>query len=94
MMSDVSTLQSELSELIVSVANLSHVTAAQIDPNQSLMRDGLGLDSIDILELVVNLEKKYGFKLRNDDSGREALASVRSLAEYTHRQLQGATAQP
>ena len=80
--------------MIVHVANFSHIKPEEIDPEQSLMRDGLGLDSIDILELVVNLEKKYGFKLRNDDSGREALSSVRSLAAYTQRQLQGATVQP
>ncbi|MEI6398851.1 MAG: phosphopantetheine-binding protein [Pseudomonadota bacterium] len=92
-MTDISTLQTELSQLIISVSNLSHVKPEEINPDQSLMRDGLGLDSIDILELVVNLEKKYGFKLRNDESGREALSSLRNLATYTKRQLEGATSQ-
>ena len=88
-MNQLATLQSDLAHLIVSVANLSHIKAEEIDPEQSLMRDGLGLDSIDILEIVVNLEKKYGIKLRNDESGRIALSNVRSLAEYTHRHVEG-----
>ncbi|MCX6124761.1 MAG: phosphopantetheine-binding protein [Proteobacteria bacterium] len=88
-MNHLATLQSDLAQLIVKVANISHIKAEDIDPEQSLMRDGLGLDSIDILEVVVNLEKKYGIKLRNDESGRIALANVRSLAEYTHHQLEG-----
>ena len=92
-MPDINTLQTELSQLIVSVSNLSHVKPEEINPDQSLMRDGLGLDSIDILELVVNLEKKYGFKLRNDESGREALSSLSNLAAYTKRQIEGAKVQ-
>lgn len=83
----ISQLQVELSTLIISAANLNHLKPEDIKPDQSLMRDGLGLDSIDILEIVVNLEKKYGFKLRNDASGREALSNLRSLTEYTHIKL-------
>ena len=70
----------ELSELIVRVANLKLFRPEDIDPNQNLYRDGLGLDSIDLLEVVVNVERKYGLKLRNDEHGQEALRSVNSLA--------------
>lgn len=82
-----SQLQVDLSTLIISAANLSHLKPEDIKPEQSLMGEGLGLDSIDILEIVVNVEKNYGFKLRNDESGREALSNLRSLTEYTHKKL-------
>jgi acyl carrier protein len=82
-----SQLQVDLSALIISAANLRHLKPEDIKPEQSLLGDGLGLDSIDILEIVVNLEKNYGFKLRNDDSGREALSNLRSLTEYTQKKL-------
>ncbi len=90
-MSDLQTIQSELSHLIVSIANLTHIKPEEINPEQSLLREGLGLDSIDLLEIVVNLEKKYGFKLRNDEQGQKALSNLRSLAEFTHRHVQGAS---
>jgi acyl carrier protein len=82
-----SQLQVDLSKLIISVSNMTHLKPEDINPEHSLMRDGLGLDSIDVLEIVVNLEKKYGFKLRNDESGREALSNLRSLTEYTYQKL-------
>ena len=61
----------ELRQLIVKVANLPHVQPESIDPAQPLYRDGLGLDSIDVLELVVNVERNYAYKIRNDDEGRK-----------------------
>lgn len=87
-------LEAELSSLIVRVANLSHMQPSDIDPSASLLRDGLGLDSIDILELVVNLEKNYGMKLHNDEESRNALSSLRNLATFTQRHLEGATKGP
>lgn len=53
-----------------------------LDPSASLFGDGLGLDSIDALELVVMLEKHYGIRITDIEEGREALASLNALAEF------------
>jgi acyl carrier protein len=88
---DIGAITDDLRQLVVKAANLGHVKPAEIDPDLPLYRDGLGLDSIDILELVVHVERRYGLKIRNDDAGRVALRTIRSLAEVTQRHLQGAT---
>ena len=54
----------------------------EIAPDAPLFGDGLGLDSIDVLELVVMLDRDYGIKIVNMDEGRKAFASVRSIAGY------------
>jgi acyl carrier protein len=89
--SDIGAVTDDLRELIVKAANLGHVAPNDIGLDTPLYRDGLGLDSIDVLELVVHVERRYGLKIRNDDHGRAALRNLRSLAEVTHRHLQGAT---
>lgn len=89
--SDIGAITNDLRELVVKAANLNHVQAHEIDPDQPLYRDGLGLDSIDVLELVVHIERRYGLKIRNDEEGRIALRNIRSLAEVTQRHLNGAT---
>jgi len=72
----------ELAELIVTTLNLE-VNAAEIDPDASLYGDGLGLDSIDILELALALSKHYGIQLRSDDeNNRRILGSLRSLNQH------------
>lgn len=75
-------LVGELAELMVSALNLE-VAAAEIDPDAPLYKEGLGLDSIDILEVALVVSRRYGFKLREDD--RENLrifASLRNLASH------------
>lgn len=75
-------LLSELAELVVSALNLE-ITAAEIDPDAPLYGDGLGLDSIDILEVALVVSKKYGFQLRSDnDDNIKIFASLRSLAAH------------
>ena len=77
----------EVKKLLIEVANLPEKTIEMIDPDASLFDEGLGLDSIDILELVVSLEKRYGIKIKNDDEGKNLLKSVRSIAtELANRQ--------
>ncbi len=88
---DLGAVTRDLSELIVKVGNLRHLKPEQIELDQPLYREGLGLDSIDLLELVVHVERKFGLKIRNDDEGRVALKSLRTLADVTHRHLRGAT---
>jgi len=75
-------LESEIAHLIVSTLNLE-VTPDHIDPNLPLYRDGLGLDSIDILELALAVSKQYGFQIRSDDPENETIfSSLRHLAAY------------
>ena len=74
---------SELAELLVESLNLEGVNAADIDPEAPLFGDGLGLDSIDALELALAISKRYGFQLRSDsDENRRIFGSLRALAEH------------
>jgi acyl carrier protein len=72
----------KLKEEIIEVLNLEDVTPADIDEDAPLFGEGLGLDSIDALELIVLMEKNYGIKLKDPSQGRELFKSVRILAEY------------
>jgi len=71
----------ELKQRIVENLKLE-ISPDEIDSDAPLFGDGLGLDSIDVLELVVIVDRFYGIKIVNMDEGRVALASVRSIAEY------------
>ena len=76
-------LENELKELIISSLNLEDVTPEDIDPQSPLFNDGLGLDSIDALELGLALKKKYGITLsaENEDN-KKYFASLAALAEF------------
>ena len=72
----------ELANLIVEALNLE-VSAAEIDANAPLYRDGLGLDSIDILEVALAVSKKYGFQLRSDDTDNvKIFSSLHNLNQH------------
>jgi acyl carrier protein len=58
------------------------MTPEDIDSDAPLFKDGLGLDSIDALELMLLLEKNYGIKLKSPAEGKEIFKSVRTMAEY------------
>lgn len=75
----------ELKEEIIEVLNLEDMTVEDIDENDALFGEGLGLDSIDALELIVMLEKKYGIKLANPAAGKEIFKSVASIADYVSK---------
>ena len=72
----------ELKTEIIEVLNLEGMTPGDIDENAPLFGDGLGLDSIDALELIVLLEKNYGIKLANAEQGKEIFKSVAIMAQY------------
>ena len=77
-----SPLESELAQVLVEALNLE-VAPADIDPTASLFGDGLGLDSIDILELALEISRRYGFQLRSDDErNKQIFESLRSLAAH------------
>jgi acyl carrier protein len=76
-----------LAELIVETLNLD-VTVATIDPQAPLYGEGLGLDSIDMLEIALAVSQTYGVKLRADDSDNHRIfSSLASLNEHIQQQL-------
>ncbi len=73
----------ELKQLLIQGLHLEDVTPEDIDPEAPLFGEGLGLDSIDALEIGVMLDRKYGIKLvSNDDRNSRIFASLKSLAEF------------
>jgi len=76
------TLLQEIAELVVSAVNLD-IPASEIDPNAPLFGEGLGLDSIDILEVSLILSKQYGVQLRSDSNDNVSIfSSLSSLTQY------------
>ncbi len=72
-----------LAELIVAAVNLEDVVPREIDPEAPLFNDGLGLDSIDALELALEISKHYGVQLRADDAeNRRIFVSLRALSAF------------
>lgn len=72
----------ELKSKIIESLKLQDITPEQIDDDAPLFGTGLGLDSIDALELVVLLEKEYGIVIKDIEEGRPAFRSVRTLADF------------
>ncbi|OGI43693.1 MAG: acyl carrier protein [Candidatus Muproteobacteria bacterium RIFCSPHIGHO2_01_FULL_65_16] len=88
-MSEQSVLEKEVARLIVEALNLEEVKPDQIAPEAPLFRQGLGLDSIDALELALAISNKYGFKLRSDDeNNKEVFSSLRALASHVEKNRQ------
>lgn len=75
----------ELKEEIIAALNLEEMSVDDIDENEDLFGDGLGLDSIDALELIVLLEKKYGIKLANPSEGKAIFKNVSTIADYVSK---------
>lgn len=75
-------LRAGLKQLIIDTLKLEDITADEIEDEAPLFRDGLGLDSIDALELVVALEKHFQIIIENEDVGKRAFASVAALAGF------------
>lgn len=76
-------LEREVALLIISALELEEVAVGDIDPEAPLFREGLGLDSIDALELSLAISRQYGVQLKSDnDRDREAFRSLRALAGY------------
>lgn len=73
----------ELKVLLIDELNLEDVSPADIDEQAPLFREGLGLDSIDALELAVILDQKYGVKIKSDDErNADIFSSLSALADF------------
>lgn len=80
-MADIALVE-ELKKKIIAALNLEEMTPADINADDALFGNGLGLDSIDALELIVLLEKDYGIKVKNPAEGKEIFISVNSMADF------------
>jgi len=77
-----SDLKEELKAKIIDQLNLEDVSVSDIADNDSLFGDGLSLDSIDALELIVMLDKDYGIRLSDPKEGRKIFESIQVMADY------------
>jgi acyl carrier protein len=75
-------LKETLKQQIIEALSLEDMMPADIADDIALFNDGLGLDSIDALELIVLMERNYGIKLKDPAEGREILKSVNTMAAY------------
>jgi len=75
-------IKRELKEMIIEVLSLEDITPDDIEDEAPLFVEGLGLDSIDALELVVALDKKYQVKVDTEEKGRKVLQSINSIADF------------
>lgn len=77
-----SPLHTKVKQLIIDKLQLEGMTPDQIEDGAPLFGDGLGLDSIDALELVIGIEKTFGVRIQDEDVGAKAFASANSLVEF------------
>ena len=90
MSTELGALEKELKDFIIATLALEDITAEEIQSDAPLFGTGLGLDSVDALELGVGLQKKFGVKLDpKDDSTRQHFRSVHALAQLVHERRAG-----
>ncbi|WP_068595609.1 phosphopantetheine-binding protein [Vaginella massiliensis] len=75
-------LINELRQKVVEVLNLEDINADEIDPKEPLFGEGLGLDSIDALELIVLMDKEFGIKITDPKQGKTIFESIETMAKY------------
>jgi len=75
-------LIAKLKEQVIEQLNLEDINPEDIDEKDPLFGDGLGLDSIDALELIVLLEREYGIKIEDPSEGKKIFASIETMAKY------------
>jgi len=79
---EIQDITTNLKKQIVEQLNLEEVKPEEIDENAPLFGSGLGLDSIDALELIVLMEKNYGVKIQDPKEAKAIFASVKTMADY------------
>ncbi len=72
----------ELKKKLIEILNLSDLSPEDIDENEQLVGGDLGIDSIDVLEMVVMVEKEYGVVINNKEIGEKVFSTLAALAEY------------
>ncbi len=77
-----SELTQELKEKIITQLNLEDISVDDLEDDTPLFGDGLGLDSIDALELIVMLDKSYGIKLSDPKEGRKVFETIQTMADF------------
>jgi len=75
-------LNQKLKEMIIEELQIEDITPDEFDDDMPLFGDGLGLDSLDAVELVVQLEVYFGVEIKNIEEGRPALQSINTLAQF------------
>ena len=78
-------LKEQLKSQIILFLNLTDLTPADIKDDEPLFGDGLGLDSIDSLELIVLLKREYGITIQDPKEGRKVLIDINSMADYIEK---------
>ncbi|HYG39451.1 MAG TPA: phosphopantetheine-binding protein [Cytophagales bacterium] len=78
-------LKQQVKEQIIKFLNLMELKPADIKDDQPFFGEGLGLDSIDSLELIVMLEREYGIKIENPKEGRKVLVDVNTMVDYIEK---------
>jgi acyl carrier protein len=78
-------LKEKLKSQIILFLNLTDLTPADIKDDEPLFGDGLGLDSIDSLELIVLLKREYGINIQDPKEGRKALVDINTMADYIEK---------
>jgi len=87
-MTDKTAAEQELATMMVDVLNLEGMTADDIEPEEILFGDGIGLDSIDALELSLAISKTYGVHIKSEDEGvKEAFTNLRTLSAYIQENI-------
>ena len=81
------TTKEKLKKILIEDLNLEELTPEDIGDNAPLFGEGLGLDSLDAVELVVIIQKHFGIEIKNMEEGREAFQSVEALAAYIDARL-------
>lgn len=79
---DKETLITQLQKQIVEYLNLEEIQPGEIDPNESLFNEKIGLDSIDALELIVLMQNEYEIEIEDPKEGREVLNSINAMADF------------
>jgi acyl carrier protein len=93
-LSDLNDLKLRLKELLIERLKFEDMTPEDIGDDEPLFAGGLGLDSIDALEIVVMLESEFGLKVKNESSAREYFKSISSLARLIQERTGAAAAEP